>query len=161
MKTPLALALAIVSSVSHSAHADPSMIPFDSSAIPPPAASTAARLPLAPTEERESERDGRRMRNAGVVLTALGIAGSALVAAGLGLSYGHGPAGESVCPDCRSIAATSLAISGGILAAVGLSVGIPLWTVGQHRIDRSRSETLARSPTGDGAGASLSYALRF
>jgi hypothetical protein len=74
-------------------------------------------------------RVGRRMRVAGIVLTSVGIFGTALLLAGAGIAAD--PFGDPY-------AATALLGAGLALGIPGLAVGIPLWAVGQRKINRAR-----------------------
>ena len=92
---------------------------------PPP---QGAYYPSSPVDSRQL-RVGRRMRGAGIALTSVGIVGTALFLAGIGVAFD--PFGDPY-------AATALIGVGVAFAIPGLAAGIPLWAVGQHKINRAR-----------------------
>jgi hypothetical protein len=77
------------------------------------------------------------MRGAGIALTTVGIIGTAVFLAGVGVA---------IDPYGDPYAATALIGAGLAFAIPGLGAGIPLWAVGQHKISRARRQGLTLAP---------------
>jgi hypothetical protein len=128
-------------------------------ALAPARAFSQSAPPPAATSGREQIDQARHMRTAGVALTAVGVVGTLMLVAGL-IAYAvpqpcYPPAVCDPTPVIRIAAPI-----GGTLAGLGLGVGIPLWVVGQRRLDRlEHAGRLSLAPTA--GGASLNYVLRF
>ena len=99
---------------------------------------------------------GKGMRNTGIVFSVIGIG---LTISGLALVINGATyqCGNSINSSCRDGSAIEIAIGGGILGfGLGnLGVGVPLWAVGQHRIN------LSLAPTADRRGGAAQVAWRF
>jgi hypothetical protein len=97
----------------------------------------------------------RGMRNTGIVLSAIGMA---LTVAAIGAWAAAQPCPNAPSYDsCHDNAAIGGAM-GGTLLGVGLAhlgVGVPLWAVGQHRMN------LSVAPTADRRGGTAQLAWRF
>ena len=95
------------------------------------------------------EQGARRLRDAGIGLTA---AGGAVLATGAAFAIG-GAASMSPCndgqPDCNSAGAFVLVGGAGIgvLSIPFLAAGIPLWVIGDKRLDRANGTVLYVHPT--------------
>jgi hypothetical protein len=99
---------------------------------PPP----GSYYPPAPIDAR-GLRVGRRMRAAGIALTSVGIVGSAIFLAGIGVLFD--PYGDPYV-------GADLIGAGVVIAAVGFGAGIPLWAVGQRKINKARRPGLVMAP---------------
>jgi hypothetical protein len=104
------------------------------------------------------ERKARVQRDAGIGLT---VTGGAFAAAGAGLAIASA-ASMRPCddgqPDCNT--GNAFGVVGGaglgLVSVPFLAVGIPLWVIGDKRLDAARGTALTVRPTRGGAHVSLS-----
>lgn len=114
---------------------DASQLPGNSYQPPPESELPPGYQQVPPAQRRLLV--GRRMRGAGIAFTTIGIIGTVVSLAGLGVALD---------PNGDPYRAGALLGAGLVLTLIGDGVGIPLWAVGQHKINQARREGLTIAP---------------